>query len=138
MRESGLFDPEEIRPLNETRMRARWKLGRLLAKIERPGFGPGRGKKKALSPLGLLMEKAGLEWPTVVEAERIGTMPDAELEKELARCHEEMALCTFRSLLVIARPYWYQESRERKHRTIEATAIKAGKKIGPFAFPVGH
>jgi hypothetical protein len=30
----GLYRDDEIRSVNETRMRARWKLGRLLAKID--------------------------------------------------------------------------------------------------------
>ena len=39
---------EEIRPVNELRMRARWFLGQALAKVER-GTGPGRGKKVSQS-----------------------------------------------------------------------------------------
>jgi hypothetical protein len=37
---------EVIRPANEVRFQARWRLGQLLAKIERQQvIGPGRGKK---------------------------------------------------------------------------------------------
>jgi hypothetical protein len=50
-----------------------WKLGRLLAKVER-GTGPGRGKK-ALSVLTSLLAKIGLTKPVALEAERIGKMP---------------------------------------------------------------
>jgi hypothetical protein len=31
----GLYSIEDMRPINETRMRARWKLGRALALVER-------------------------------------------------------------------------------------------------------
>jgi hypothetical protein len=45
MRDSGLYADADIRPVNETRMTARWKLGRLLAEVER-GHGPGGGKRR--------------------------------------------------------------------------------------------
>jgi hypothetical protein len=66
--------------------RARWKLGQLLAKEERSG-GPGRGKKK-LSILTSFVAKLkawGLEKPTAMFAQRIGTLPAADLDAELAR-----------------------------------------------------
>ena len=44
LRQAG-FDIEVVRPINELKVWARWKLGRALAKVER-GSGPGRGKKK--------------------------------------------------------------------------------------------
>jgi hypothetical protein len=43
MQAAGLYRTDEIRPVNEARMRARWKLGLLLAKEER-GKAPGKGK----------------------------------------------------------------------------------------------
>ena len=46
MKNAGLYTPDELREINEIRMRARYRLGGLLAKIER-GAGPGRGKKKS-------------------------------------------------------------------------------------------
>jgi N6-adenosine-specific RNA methylase IME4 len=129
MRESGLYDPEEIRPLNETRMQARWKLGGLLARIERkPG---GRGKK-ALTGLGVLLEKIGLTDPVAIQAQRISHLPENELEKVLVRCHKEGDLCTFRELIVAARPWWYKESRHRKHKEIQASAIGKKYPLGPF------
>ena len=45
MRDTGLYPPEQVRAVNELRMRARWRLGQLLAAITR-GTGPGRGRKK--------------------------------------------------------------------------------------------
>src|SRR6266849_2000362 len=40
MHAAVLYDKKEIRPVNEGRMLARWKLGRVLSKMER-GHGPG-------------------------------------------------------------------------------------------------
>jgi hypothetical protein len=45
MKASGLFNTDQIRPVIEARMWARWKLGQLLAKFQR-GTGPGRGKRR--------------------------------------------------------------------------------------------
>jgi hypothetical protein len=35
MRRTGLFESDEIRVANEGKIRARWKFGKLLAKVER-------------------------------------------------------------------------------------------------------
>ena len=59
-----------------TRMWAFWKLGRLLAKVER-GHGPGRGKKiptPSESFLGFLKE-IKLAWDGARERQRVGEMP---------------------------------------------------------------
>src|SRR5262245_48009717 len=45
MRQAGLYNTEQIRPFTEARHLARWRLGKMLAEIER-GAGPGRGKKE--------------------------------------------------------------------------------------------
>jgi hypothetical protein len=34
MRASGLYRVDQIRPVNELRMRARWKLGQILADVD--------------------------------------------------------------------------------------------------------
>ncbi len=63
--------------------RARWRLGQLLAEVER-GHGPGRGKKdvRAVHSFTAYVKKTlKLEWPRAVEAKRIGTLPEAELER---------------------------------------------------------
>jgi hypothetical protein len=90
MRESGLYDPEQIRPLNETRMQARWKLGGLLARVPRATH-PGKGKV-ALTGLTSLLDKLGLTGPIALQAERIGTLPENELEKVLARAPKSRAI----------------------------------------------
>jgi hypothetical protein len=72
-----------MRPVNETRMAARWKLGRALAKVER-ATAPGKGKM-ALTSLTSLLQKLSLTKPIALEAQRIGCMPD----EEMARLFEE-------------------------------------------------
>jgi hypothetical protein len=70
-------------------MRARWKLGRLLAAMERAP-GPGRGKKirtLADSFLGFL-KKLKLDEKTSRSAQRIGALPETELDKLLAEAHQ--------------------------------------------------
>jgi hypothetical protein len=44
-------------------------------------------------------------------AQRLGTMLENELEKALARSHQDGDLISYRELLKLARPYRYQESR---------------------------
>src|SRR5271165_2833919 len=48
MRASGKFTVDQMRTINETRMHAVWKLGQLLAKMER-ATGPGRGSRPGKS-----------------------------------------------------------------------------------------
>ena len=81
-----------MRPVNEMRMQARAKLGRALAAQERQTvIGPGKGKKadgKTMSRLGTsfraLLKPIGLGKNRAQEAQRIGSMPDNELEKKFA------------------------------------------------------
>lgn len=73
------------------RMRARWKLGQLLAEVERaqvPGTGRGhKGEKRVLTPStsfrGLLSDLS-LDPAIALRAQRIGTLPEDELDKALA------------------------------------------------------
>jgi hypothetical protein len=116
MRSAGLYTPDQIREVIEERMRARWKLGRLLAAVARTA-GPGRGKKIAgtlQSFTDFVRDK--LKWNTTMatEAQRIGTLPQAELEKHLAEAHRDEYFATFAFLLDRARPYWYAASRRAK------------------------
>jgi hypothetical protein len=104
----------EVRPVNETRMFARWKLGLLLAAMER-GAGPGRGKKiqgKSESFMATL-KAIGLPWDAAQEAQRIGTLPEPELQAALAEARELDILNTYTALIVRARPYWFQANRKR-------------------------
>jgi len=134
MHDTGLYDTEEIRPINETRMWARWKLGQALAGMER-GKGPGRGKReKKLSGFTSFLSDLGLTKPTAMAAQRIGTLPERELEKALtyAKKVEPPKLTHFTDLLELARPYWYQASRKAKHKKIKDDAKQSDAPIGPF------
>ena len=86
MKASGLFNTDQIRPVIEARMWARWKLGQLLAKFQR-GTGPGRGKKEAAGQPSFKQSLAtlGLNKNTAKQAERIGAMPKKKVERYLAR-----------------------------------------------------
>jgi hypothetical protein len=71
-----------MRPINELRMKPRWKLGQALAKVER-----GQGARSDLTSSGgqtklsfrAFLTDLGLDKSVAVEAQRIGTMPDEEL-----------------------------------------------------------
>ena len=89
MRKAGLYKTDEIRPVNEARMRARWRLGQLLAEIERSA-GPGRGKKKDddhPSFLGYL-KQINLHKHIAIFAQRSGTLPVDDLEEAFADARE--------------------------------------------------
>jgi hypothetical protein len=135
MRDSGLFTDDEIRPINETRMRARWKLGRALADVDR-GHGPGRGKKMLSAStsfrafLNSLNPK--LDVRTALEAQRIGALPENELEKAFAAWHQRDDFLTYADLIDRARPYWYKAARATKHRLIQARAKTSTDPLGPF------
>jgi hypothetical protein len=58
-----------------------------------------------------------------VGAQRIGALPEPELVKACDTWRERGELLHYADLIVIARPYWYKESRERKHRSIHDHAI---------------
>ena len=142
MRESGLFSRDQIRVVNETRMWAVWKLGRLLAAIERkqtPGTGRGHKGEKSMSRTGTSFRDflAALDPPLdknrAQERQRIGAMPEKEAEKALAAVHKDGDLATIGGLLREARPFWYKASRQRRHRAIvdAAVAIEAGD-LGRF------
>jgi hypothetical protein len=83
MRDAGLYDTTEIRPVNETPIRARWKLGQALAEIERK-----QGQRTSSTGLTKLLERLGQTAQTAMLAQRIGTLPETELTKALARSRE--------------------------------------------------
>jgi hypothetical protein len=65
------YSVEDMRPINELRMVARWKLGRALAKVERGKPGPKDVMSNSSHPSfrGLIGE-LGLDIRTAVEAQR--------------------------------------------------------------------
>jgi hypothetical protein len=133
MRDAGLYSTVEIRPVNETLMLARWKLGRALAKMERR---QGERTDKGTSSTGLtkLLARLGTTKQTAMEAQRIGTLPEPGLKKALDESRKLDVLTTFATLIKLARPYWYAASRKTKHKTIhaKAAAINTATALGPF------
>src|SRR4051812_40741720 len=79
MRDSGLYPPAQVREVNELRMRARWRLGQLLAAITR-GTGPGRGKKNHQAGESFMVRLRALDlaFTDAMRAQRIGTLPEPE------------------------------------------------------------
>jgi N6-adenosine-specific RNA methylase IME4 len=133
-----MYDVEEMRPINELRMRARWKLGRALREVERAS-GPGRGNaEKALSGLTSLLAELDLTKPTALAAQRIGALPEPVLLRSFEewREREPPELLHYADLIEIAKPYWYQERRRERHERIRAEAasarVAAPGRIGPF------
>jgi N6-adenosine-specific RNA methylase IME4 len=130
MEACGLYSREDMREVNETRMEARWFLGKALTQIERQQG----GSKSRSGILNALLAEINLNKNRVVEVQRLATLPEAELEKAFAMAHKEERLCYLSELIEIARPYWYQASRKQKHRTIQEEASMANKPdiFGPF------
>jgi len=56
------------------------------------------------------------------EHQRVGAMPQSEMEKAIALAHKIDEDLTISGLLRTARPWWYKQSRRRKHLTIAAQA----------------
>jgi N6-adenosine-specific RNA methylase IME4 len=133
MRAAGLYNTQQIRPFNEARMRARWRLGQLLAEIER-GAGPGRGKKEGAPRPSFrsYIREIGLAETAAKEAQRIAALPESDLAKALARARARDTLVHFAELVDLARPYWAKLSRDLKHAAIHARATSA-----PIAAPLG-
>lgn len=135
MHDSGLYSIEDMRPVNELRMRARWKLGAALRAVEREPEGrPAKTTKLVSSFWRWAKETLGLEPPTVVEAQRISAMPEGELLSACAEAAKQARLLFYRELVERARPHWYKASREAKHREIRtaATAKAIPDSFGPF------
>jgi hypothetical protein len=71
MHDCGLYSVEDMRPINEARMAARWKLGKALAAVERlPG---GRGKKTSHDEKSFsnLLKALDLDKSVAIKAQRI-------------------------------------------------------------------
>lgn len=97
MRQTGLFKSDEIRLANEGKIRARWKFGRLLVKVERASA-PGKGKM-ASSSLTSFLERLGTTRQTALEAQRIGTLPETLLKRTLKEYRGSDNFITFAELL---------------------------------------
>lgn len=133
MRSTGLFKPEQVREANEGKIRARHKLGRLLAKIERK-TGPKNLSHGETNSFRKWLKGIGLDKSRAVDAQRIGAMPDAKLDKVLAQYRGTEEFITFRELIIHARPHWHQEKRVMNHERIvkQAAKVKLPDRLGPF------
>jgi len=135
MRQSGLYQVEEIRPVNETKMRARWKLGRLLRVAKRGHAGrPGKNEFRGGTYLSMITD-LGMVKSRALEAERIGDLPVEQLERAFAdsKAAEPPILTTYGELVERARPYWYAAQRKERHQTIAAEAVALNTDDwGPF------
>ena len=131
MKSAGLYSTAEIRPYNEAKMRARRKLGELLAEIER-GAGRKKNSDGARPNFKAYIKEIGLQKETAQTAQRIAAMPVPELEAALAERRESDTLATFADLLRLARPWWAKEQRERKHQQIAEDSRESGGLLGTF------
>jgi hypothetical protein len=111
MHDCGLYSVEDMRPINETRMAARWKLGKALAAVERkPGYEP-RSSPREKKLFAALLKTIGLDKTLGMKAQRIGAMPNDELAKAFDEARKAERLLHYSELIVRARPWWFQESR---------------------------
>jgi hypothetical protein len=90
MFEAGLYSQDRIRDVTLARMLARWKLGQLLRKEARDTSKRGprgtftAGVKGLNAGFRALLERVGVTPPVALEAQRIGALPEKELEKLFA------------------------------------------------------
>jgi N6-adenosine-specific RNA methylase IME4 len=136
MRETGFYPLDEIRPINEMRMRARWKLGAALESVVKDKPGP---KPKGVTSAGLMqfLKQLELDHQTAMEARRIAALPDKIFQEAIEQWRARDDLLHYADLLQISRPFWKLEKRKETHRRIaeKATAakIEAPERFGPFA-----
>jgi N6-adenosine-specific RNA methylase IME4 len=90
----------------------------------------------ALNSLTSFLDNLGLTKPTALSAQRIGALPEDQLPKVYEQWRERGELLHYGDLIVIARPYWYKASRERKHREIHAAAVELMGLDHPGPFPL--
>lgn len=132
-RAAGLFRPEETLEMRLSRFLARWRLGEALAPMDRSG-GPGRGKKgvSVETSFRALLDQLSVAAKAALQAQRVACLPFKELEKFCASARKAGDAPDFKALLTYARPYWYRESRRRKHQAIRDGATQNRDVIGPF------
>lgn len=139
MRRAGLYGTEKIRMANEARFEARWKLGQLLAKIERRQLsGLKRGKfplsRAETTGFRAYLREIGLDKNRANEAERISAIPKDKLAKAFEETRDQDILNTVEGMFVFARPFWKIKHRSKRHRAIKDAATKANRpdQFGPF------
>jgi N6-adenosine-specific RNA methylase IME4 len=123
---------EALRPANEVRFEARWKLGQLLAKMERQ---VGRPQKSSQAgTIKAYLKEIGLDKNRANECERIAAIPEPKLRKAFEEKTQEGVLNTIQSMFLFARPFWKIKVRTTRHRAIRGAAAEAALpgKLGPF------
>jgi hypothetical protein len=99
------YSIEDVRPINELRIVARWMLGRALAAVEREPEGGDRRttiRKVSSGFWKWTKEKLGLHPETVTDDQRINKMPVDELEKAYDKARREARLLHYGELIVLA------------------------------------
>ena len=107
MRNAGLYSTDKIRPANEARFEARWRLGQLLAKVERGTPGPKREKdmSRAGTYFRAYLKEIGLDKNRANEAQRIGALPTLDhLRKAFQEARQRDVLTTIQGLIDFACP----------------------------------
>ncbi|MFK4727125.1 N6-adenosine-specific RNA methylase IME4 [Bradyrhizobium niftali] len=131
MHDCGLYSIEDMRPINETRMVARWKLGRALVGVTR-----AQGERTSERSFTKFLGELGLVKPTAIEAQRIGSLPDEQMAALFEVAKKEQRLLHYSELVKEARPFWYQESRIEKHKSIREGAKRRMVLERPGPFPL--
>jgi hypothetical protein len=141
MHDCGLYSVEDMRPINETRMAERWKLGKALAAVERGERWPKKEERtgRANRTTGFwkwTKETLRLDTTVTVGAQRIGAMPDEEMARAFEQARSEARLLHYGELIVRARPWWFKESRVAKHKSIREAAPRRTVLERPGHFPL--
>ena len=129
------LDTEALRPVNEVRFLARWKLGQLLAKVEREKGGrPSENSSRPETGFRSYLKQIGVDKSRAHECERIAAIPEPKLRAAFAERAREGVLNTVQSMFLFARPFWKVAVRASRHRGIMAAAAAAAApaKLGPF------
>ena len=69
------------------------------------------------------LKELALHRNVALATQRIGALPEPDLEKTLARYRETDEFITIRELILAARPYWHQEKRKQNHARIIKQAV---------------
>jgi hypothetical protein len=100
---SGLYSRAQIRAMNETRMWAFWKLGRLLKGIERGKPGRNKGGLRPQFKTFIAALDPPLAATSAKERQRAGAMPEKAMERAVAEAHKRDEDLTISGLLRTAR-----------------------------------